>query len=262
MTDRVQFELADDVAHIRLVREDARNAIDRQMVEAFADAVDQAVAPGAARAILLSAAGPRSPWAATWRSSPRHRIGWPKSCSTRSPGYHPALLALAEAPVPVVCAAQGGAAGGGLGMLWASDLVIAAEDLVVATGFARLGLSGDGGSSWYLPRLVGMLRAKELILAGRVLNATEALEWGLVSKVVPVERAARPLRGTPRCPSRRAPPPGYQEMLGLLRGSFDRTLAEGLDAETAAMKETGSTLDAVEGVVAFPERRRPHFNGS
>ena len=99
--------------------------------------------------------------------------------------------------MPVVCAAQGGAAGGGLGMLWASDLVIAAEDLVMATGFARLGLSGDGGSSWYLPRLVGMLRAKELILAGRVLNAAEALEWGLVSKVVPVG-SWRLRRGTRR----------------------------------------------------------------
>lgn len=261
MNDRVRFELADDVAHIRLVREEARNAIDREMVEAFADAVDQAVAPGAARAILLSAAGPSFTVGgdlAFFAASP-DRLA--EELLDTISGYHPALLTLAEAPVPVVCAAQGGAAGGGLGMLWASDLVIAAEDLVIATGFARLGLSGDGGSSWYLPRLVGMLRAKELILAGRLLNATEALEWGLVSKVVPVEELQAVARNA-ALSFAGGPTAGYQEMLGLLRSSFDRTLAEGLEAETAAMKETGSTLDAVEGVVAFSERRRPHFNGN
>ncbi|MEA2347481.1 MAG: hypothetical protein QOG62_1268 [Thermoleophilaceae bacterium] len=260
-TDRVQFDITDDVAHIRLIRADARNAIDRAMVEAFADAVEQATMPGAARSILVSAAGPSFTVGGDLAHFAGARDRLADELHDTIAGYHPALLKLAQAPVPVVCAAQGAAAGGGLGMLWASDLVIAAEDLVVATGFARLGLSGDGGSSWYLPRLVGMLRAKELILAGRVLNAAEALEWGLVSKVVPpAELEAAGLNAALGFAA--GPTTGYKEMLRLLSMSWDRSLVEGLTAETAAMRETGSTLDAVEGVVAFHERRRPHFNGN
>src|SRR5206468_11559804 len=100
-------------------------------------------------------------------------------------GYHPALARLAALPLPVVCAVNGAAAGGGLGLMWCADVVIAADDAKFATGFAALGLSGDGGSSWFLPRLVGLRRARELILHNRVLSATEALDWGLIDRVVP-----------------------------------------------------------------------------
>src|SRR5207302_6516795 len=101
----------------------------------------------------------------------------PEELDTLIASYHVTLARLAALPVPVVCAVRGGAAGGGLGLLWCADVVIAAADLRLASGFAQLALSGDGGSTWHLPRLVGMRRAMEFTLGGRVLSAEEALEW-------------------------------------------------------------------------------------
>jgi 2-(1,2-epoxy-1,2-dihydrophenyl)acetyl-CoA isomerase len=160
----------------------------------------------------------------------------------------------------VVCAVRGGAAGGGLGLLWCSDLVIAASDLRLTSGFAHLGLSGDGGSTWYLPRLLGLRRALDLTLESPVLTAQQALELGLVSRVVDpaeldtaAEEAARRLASGPTV--------AYGHMRRLLRRSSTATFAEGLAAERAAIVDCGTTADGREGVTAFAARRAPRFTG-
>src|ERR1700743_835239 len=86
---------------------------------------------------------------------------------------------------PVVCAVRGAAAGGALGLLYAADVVIAAEDSRFALGYGAIGPAVDGGGSWFLPRLVGLRRAQQLMLLNRRLTAAEALDWGLVTEVVP-----------------------------------------------------------------------------
>jgi 2-(1,2-epoxy-1,2-dihydrophenyl)acetyl-CoA isomerase len=260
-TERVALTIADGVAEIRLTGADRHNAIDQLFIDELLAAVDGATEPRGARAILLCADGPSFTvggdldhfYANADRLSHelRHMIK----------PFHQALADLAEADVPVVCAAQGPAAGGGLGMLWGSDVVIAAEDLKIATGFARIALSGDGGSSWHLQRLVGERRARELILEGRVLNAAEALEWGLVTRVVPLDS----LEAEGRAAAERfaaGPTTAFREMKGLLRASGQRSLREGLAAELEAMAATGDTEDAREGIAAFTAKRRPEFGGS
>jgi 2-(1,2-epoxy-1,2-dihydrophenyl)acetyl-CoA isomerase len=174
--------------------------------------------------------------------------------------YHQVLGRLAELPVPVVCAVRGAAAGGALGLLWCADVVLVAQDAKLATGFARLGLSGDGGSSWWLPRLVGMVRARELVLGGRVLSGVEAAEWGLVTRAVPAEdleaqalAAARALAAGPTV--------AYGEMRRLLARSLSLDIEGGLAAELAACLRTGATADGREGIRAFGERRDPRFEG-
>jgi 2-(1,2-epoxy-1,2-dihydrophenyl)acetyl-CoA isomerase len=172
--------------------------------------------------------------------------------------FHRALLGLAELPVPVVCAAQGAVAGGGLGLLWASDVVLLAHGTKLATGFAAIGLSGDGGCMWYLPRLIGMRRAMQLQMGNRVLSAEEAVEWGLADRAVApedllaeAEAAAQELAAGPTA--------ALAEMRRLIRRSFDVDLAAGLDAERAGMVRTGGTPDAREGIGAFVARRAPRF---
>jgi enoyl-CoA hydratase/carnithine racemase len=260
MARRAELTVEDGLARLRLVRPEASNAIDPEMVAALrAAAEDCAAAPGV-RALLISAEGDAFTVGGDLRFFAARPDTIAQDLDSMIGDYHVALGLLGELPVPVVCAAQGGAAGGGLGLLWVADVVIAADDLKVATGFAGVGLSGDGGSSWWLPRLVGIRRARELLVGGRVLSAQEALEWGLVGRVVPRAQleaealvAARELAAGPTV--------AYGEMRRLLARSMSLSIAEGLHAEWEAMIRTGGTHDAPEAITAFVEKRAPRFEG-
>lgn len=255
---RVRLELADRIATIRLCRGDAHNAIDGRWVVDFAAAVDGATAPGAARAILILADGPSFNVGGDIEHFKAHAHRLSDEVSDMIAGYHSALAKLAECPVPVVCGARGLAAGGGLGLLWASDIVIAGDDLKVATAFARIALSGDGGWSYYLPRLVGMRRALELVLENRVLDAQEALEWSLVTRVRPAgEVDAEAYRVAERFAA--GPSLTLGTLRRLVRDSATKSLREQLDAELAAIRPTADHPDAAEASAAFLERRPPRF---
>jgi 2-(1,2-epoxy-1,2-dihydrophenyl)acetyl-CoA isomerase len=258
--ERVRLSIAGGVAEIRLTGADRHNAIDPPFIAELREAVAGATAPEAARAILVCADGPSFTVGGDLDHFTANAGRLSPELEAMIEPFHVALAGLAEAEIPVVCAVQGPAAGGGLGLLWGSDVVIAADDLKVATGFARIALSGDGGSSWHLPRLVGQRRARELILEGRVLNAAEALDWGLVTRVVPRGE----LDGEARADATRlaaGPTAAFRRMKALLRASGERSLRDGLAAELEAMKATGSTEDAREGITAFTERRKPEFRG-
>jgi 2-(1,2-epoxy-1,2-dihydrophenyl)acetyl-CoA isomerase len=260
VNDRATLEIDGTIATLRLVRADARNAIDPGMVQALADAADGVAAADGVRALLIAADGPAFTVGGDLRHFTSRIDDLSVALDEMIEVFHRALLGLAQLDVPIVCAVNGAAAGGGLGLLWPADMVIAAEDAIFATGFARIALSGDGGGSWWLPRLVGLRRARELIVNGRVLSADEALEWGLVSRVVP----AAELAGVAAAEAQRlanGPTLAYAEMRRLLHGTFERTLAKGLDAERDAMRRSGATADAREGIPAFVERREPRFGG-
>ena len=262
---RVTLDIADAIARLRLVREDAANAIDGAMVESFAAAVEEIAEDldgptPAIRCVLISAAGRAFTVGGDLRYFAERANELAIALGAMVPTYHAALNQLAEVGAPVVCAVNGPIAGGGLGIAWAADVVIAAEDARFATGFDKLGLSGDGGSSWYLPRLVGMRRAQEMLIRGRVLDAAEALEWGLVTEVVPAsdlearaEQIAAELAAGPSI--------GLARIRRLLRESSDLTLDQHLERENEAMMDTGHTADGAEGVRAFAERRPPDFRG-
>jgi 2-(1,2-epoxy-1,2-dihydrophenyl)acetyl-CoA isomerase len=261
MARRAELTFDDGVARLRLVRADAGNAIDPEMVEGIAAAVAACGSGGGVRALLISAEGPSFTVGGDLQHFGSRLERLAQELDEMVGAYHKSLGTLAELPVPVVCAVQGGAAGGGLGLLWCADVVVAADDLKLATGFARLGLNGDGGSSWWLPRLVGMPRARELLIGGRVLNADEALAWGLVSRVVPREELESEALAVAR-ELAAGPTVALAEIRRLLAGSGARSLHEGLAAEHEAMIRTGATSDAREGVTAFVERRAPRFAGS
>ena len=256
---RVSFAVADGVARLRLVRPEARNAIDPAMVTALREAA-QACADPAVRVVLISAAGPAFTVGGDLRHFGPRADEFADTLGEMIPHYHVALARLASLDVPVVCAVQGAIAGGGLGLAWVADLVLAAEDAVFATGFIQLGLSGDGGSSWFLPRLVGLRRAQEMLMGGRVLSAAEALDWGLVTRVVPrAELDAEADAAAARLAA--GPTVALAHMRHLLRASWGATLEQQLASEGAAMAACARTADAREGLAAFAERRAPRFTG-
>ena len=257
---RFALAVAGGVARLRMIRAEGRNAIDPLWVTELEAAVTALEQERSARAVLIVADGPAFSVGGDMAHFLAERGRMAAELADMVGGYHAALGRLAALPLPVVSAVNGPAAGGGLGLVWCSDVVIAADDAKFATGFAALGLSGDGGSSWFLPRLVGLRRAREMILHNRVVSAAEALDWGLIDRVVPAadldaeaEAAAAGMAAGPTL--------AYGEMRQLLWRSLSVGVDDQLQAELEAIVRCGATADAREGVSAFNERRPPKFTG-
>jgi len=140
------------------------------------------------------------------------------------------------------------------------DLVLAAESARFTTAYTAVGLAPDGGTTHLLPRLVGLRRSQELLLTNRRLSAREALEWGLVSRVVPDEALASEADQLARQLAA-GPTRAFGAVRALLAECFERPLAAQLEAEARAIAEAGASADAHEGITAFLEKRVPRFHG-
>lgn len=175
-------------------------------------------------------------------------------------GFHAFLLALVEAPVPVVAAVHGAAAGAGMSIVCASDLAVLGQSALLKPGYPSLGFTPDGGMSWTLPRLVGTGRARAILLQDRLIDAPTALAWGIASDVVPDEEvrataekiAARLARGATTA---------LGGVKRLLAAGEHRGLAAHLEDEAATIARSSAGPEGREGVAAFNERRKPVFHG-
>jgi 2-(1,2-epoxy-1,2-dihydrophenyl)acetyl-CoA isomerase len=257
----VLLDFEDGLATLRLNRPDKGNAIDENMAADLAEAATQIAERSDVRAVLITGNGPNftvggdlSLFAGTAREQLPNRL------RRMIDSYHLAIERLTSIDAPVVAAVRGGAGGGGLGLLYAADIVVAADDARFALGYGALGLTADGGNTWFLPRMVGMRRAQELFLLNRRLTAQEALDFGLVSRLAPsdsVESEANALAATLAAGPTRA----YGAVRRMLRQSFETGLSDQLEAEKESIISTSSTDDANEGIAAFVAKRRPQFRG-
>jgi 2-(1,2-epoxy-1,2-dihydrophenyl)acetyl-CoA isomerase len=173
--------------------------------------------------------------------------------------FHAFLIALVEAPVPVVAAVHGAAAGAGMSIVCAADLAVGGSSTILKPGYPSLGFTPDGGMSWTLPRLVGTGRARSILLRDRMLDAATALDYGLLSEVVPdaevlatAEKIARRLAD--------GPTRALGGIKQLIADGGHHGLAEHLDAEAASIAASSAHAEGREGVAAFNERRRPSFH--
>lgn len=257
----VEYSVVDGVATLRLDRPEARNALNEAMLPELLEVAQRAAADTTLRALVISGNGPAFTVGGDIGVFANTASGaLPFVLRRMTSAYHTALHLLSEIDAPIIASVHGAAAGGGLGLLYVADVVLAAENTKFATGFAALGLSGDGGNSWFLPRLVGLRRAGELYLGERVLDAREALDWGLVSEVVPEDqlrtRTAEVARRLANGPTR-----AYGEIRRLLRDSWTASLPEQLNAETEALARTAATQDATGAIAAFMSKTRSTFEG-
>jgi 2-(1,2-epoxy-1,2-dihydrophenyl)acetyl-CoA isomerase len=258
----VQYSVADAVATICLNRPDVRNAIDMQMAEETLDVARRIAADDAIRAVLICGNGPALTVGGDIdyflaRSGERFGMLFAQMITP----FHEAFRVLSRVDAPIVTAAHGAVAGGGLGFVYAADLVIAAEDTKFVTAFAALGLSGDGGGTWHLPRLIGPRRAAEAYLRNRPIDAPEALQWGLINEIVPAEN----LRSRTEAVARElatGPTRGFARMRALLRDSWRNDLSTQLQAEIEALRHTGDTADAARAIDGFAAKRPAEFDGS
>jgi len=169
-------------------------------------------------------------------------------------------VALRKLPQPVVAALPGAAAGAGLSIALAADLRIAAQRAIIITAFANVGASGDFGSSWFLPRILGEAKAKELMFTTPRLTATQAQELGLINVVLADEDFAQAALNWCHDLANRAPI-ALRYMKENINRAGDVSLQAALDAEAVAMIRTMSTADHREAAAAFVEKRLPTFIG-
>jgi 2-(1,2-epoxy-1,2-dihydrophenyl)acetyl-CoA isomerase len=257
----VLLEVAEGVARLTLNRPDASNALTLELAEALADATTELAATDGVRVVLLRGAGRRFCAGGDVKAFAASGDALGEQLGSILDALHRAVGDLAELGAPVVAAVQGSAAGAGLSLVLGADLVVAATSARFVLAYTAIGLIPDGGSTWYLTRLVGLRRATELALTNRVLDADEALAWGLVNRVVPdadLDGAAETLVTELAT----GPTGAFADTKRLLRRSLQASLADQLGDEAIAMVRAGSSADGQEGVRAFVEKRPPQFRGS
>ncbi|MCK1642143.1 enoyl-CoA hydratase/isomerase family protein [Bradyrhizobium sp. 157] len=257
----VLLDIADGVATLRLNRPDQGNAINPDMAADLLEAATQIAENSGVRAVLIAGNGPNftvggdlAVFAGTERADLPNRL------RRMIDAYHLAIERLTGIDAPVVAAVRGGAGGGGLGLLYAADIVVAADDARFALGYGALGLTADGGNTWFLPRMVGMRRAQELFLLNRRLTAQEALECGLVSRLVASDAVEAEAAAVAEKLAA-GPTLAHGAVRRMLRQSFETGLSDQLDAEKESIVAASRSDDAGEGITAFMAKRRPQFQG-
>ncbi|NMG48762.1 enoyl-CoA hydratase [Azoarcus communis] len=173
---------------------------------------------------------------------------------------NPTVEVLQRLDQPVIAKVRGACAGFGLSLMLGCDFAIAASNTVFTTAYAAIALSGDGGASYFLPRIVGRRKAAELLLLGDRFDAAEGVRLGLLNRSVePDQLEAEVARLVDRL--KRGPLGTYGEIKRLLASSHDHQLETHLQSEAEAFGRCGGTADFAEGVTAFLEKRKPAFRG-
>ena len=170
------------------------------------------------------------------------------------------IARLKRLPKPTLAVVDGVAVGVSLGLALACDLIIASDRARFASIFVKRGLSLDGGTSWSLPRVVGMRRAKQMAFFGEMVSAPDALAWGLINEVVPADE----LRATGQAWARRlasSPTTAVSLIKRLLDDGTMASFEQAVEEEARAQHITYTTADVREGIAAFLERREPRFTG-
>ena len=256
----IRYEVKDAVATITLNRPEAYNALNLALGRELFHAALDADEDRAVRCIVVTGAG--RAFCAGGDVKDFHdsadRIGVViKELTTY---LHGAVSRLARTPKPVIMAVNGAAAGGGMSLALAGDLVVATESAKFTMAYSKIAASPDGSSSYFLPRMIGLRRALELHYTNRVLSARDAMDWGLVNRVYPdaefavsVAALAKELAGGPTLAFGRAKL--------LFHQSTQESLESQMELEAQALATLGHTEDFRNGVAAFARKQPPVFQG-
>jgi 2-(1,2-epoxy-1,2-dihydrophenyl)acetyl-CoA isomerase len=260
---RIRLQTDGDVAVMMLNDPGVLNAFGRKLREDMTEALDQ-VEAGSARCLVITGAGRAFCSGANLTDPdrpPRDRAAEARGevKSDLESWYNPTFLRLRGLSIPIVTAINGIAAGAGMSLALTGDIKVAARSASFFQAFARIGLVPDCGSSWILPRLIGMTRAMELSLLAERLPAETALAWGMINRLEEddalMPAAMELARGLARGPV----------SLGLIRRmyweSLDNSYSDQLDLEAKLQSRAGMTRDFEEGVTAFREKRIARFTG-
>ena len=260
-TPQLRCAVVDGVGVLTLNRPEARNALSAEMKQALAALLPRLGADTAVGCVLLTGAG--AAFCAGGDTKLMARQGRPPAPRARKRALrreHAALRDLYRLPKPTLAALPGPAAGAGLGLALACDLRFMAESAFIRSAYARLALSGDYGVSWFLTRLAGAAKARELMFAGERVSAQECLRLGLANRVLP-DAALRNAALNFARHLALGPPRALRRMKRILRRAETAPLETVLALEADAMVQSATDDDYLEAVRAFQQQRAPRFSG-
>lgn len=260
--EQILVDASDGVTTITLNQPNKLNALSGTLMQELQEALRAAAGDPACRCVLLTGAGRGFSAGAdltdgSIRVVPGQPIDYRHSLETR---YHPVIECMRTMHKPVVVAVNGVAAGAGCSIALAGDVVLAARSAKFIQVFVRIGLVPDAGGTWTVPRLIGRARALRWMMTGEDLPAETAAEWGLISEVVDDARLLEEARSLAERLAR-GPTRAYGAIKQLVDASIDGELGPQLAREAEAQNEVGNGKDAMEGIMAFVQKREARFTG-
>lgn len=254
----ILFKQESGVATISLNRPDVYNALNDEITYELQDVLKAVAKDDSVRAVVITGEGKAFCSGQDLKaSSGQEKRSFMDSLHKR---YNPIIRAMRSLPKPIVCRLNGVAAGAGCSLALAADVIVASEDATLIEVFINIGLVPDSGSSYFLPRLVGMAKAFELCSMGTRVKAKEAAQIGLINKVVAPDQLDQAVKEYTDYYAQ-APTRAIGLIKKMLNKSATASLEEMLDYEAYAQEIAGSSEDYKEGVKAFLEKRKPAFHG-
>ena len=255
------YTLEDNIARVTINREKSFHSVNGQAAKDLHDIVNMMSGDKNVRAVVITGAGEKAFCAGGDIGEFYENKDRLEALVREMTGYlHIAISRLAWLDAPVIAAVNGAAAGAGLSLAACSDLVIASDKAKFTSAYTHIGLTPDGSSTYFLTRVIGRRRALELYLTNRTLNAHEALDWGLVNKVVAptdlqaeVDKLAHSLA--------KGPTLAHGGVKRLVLMSPNDTLESQMERETREITRMVTTKDAQDGIASFVAKQKPSFEG-
>jgi 2-(1,2-epoxy-1,2-dihydrophenyl)acetyl-CoA isomerase len=248
------------VAVLTLNRPRSKNALDTALRSALAAALDRVGKDPSVRVVVLTGAGGAFCAGADLKAAMSENAGAFDKLDTVIDGYHAMIRSIVGAPKPVIAMVDGAAVGFGCDLALACDLRVLSSEAYLQEKFVKIGLMPDGGGTFWLPRLVGLARAMEIMLTGEPVTAARALELGIANRVVPQAslrdetlKLARELA--------KGPPLAFAAIKESVRASLGGTIDTALDLEKKGQMRCLVSSDCMEGVAAWMQKREPSFEG-
>lgn len=260
MSEPILYAVEGGIATITFNRPRAMNALDPASIIAFRAVCERAENDTAARVVVLRGAGPAFVAGGDVVSFKQNLADFSKQVIPLAADLHGGILALRRARKPVIASVHGAVAGAGMSIMMACDLIIAADDTQFSMAYSRIGVSPDGGATWFLPRLVGYHKAMELLLLADTFDAATLQRFGIVNQCVPgAELGGATLKLAQRLAQ--GPASAYAETKAMVNIELNQLLGAHLDAEAQAFSRCAALPDFAEGVTAFVDKRKPRFEG-
>jgi 2-(1,2-epoxy-1,2-dihydrophenyl)acetyl-CoA isomerase len=256
--ETITFEQQGKVAIITLNRPDAANGLNYAMSAELVEAARFCKNNNSVRAVVLTATGKFFCAGGDLREMAGYGDEGSARVKALADNLHQSISLFSRMDAPLIIAVNGVAAGGGFSLAITGDLVIAAESAAFTMAYTRAGLSPDGSSSYFLPRLIGLRRAQEMAFTNNKLSAFEALEWGLINRVVADEALLE--TATEIATDLAKGSLGSHAMIKkLFLSTYNNDLEAQMDAEAVGISQTLGSADGQEGMAAFLEKRAPNF---